>query len=507
MVNEDFEAQLSAVAANASMSDQAKDTVERLILEPYADWLEGRGRADMAQAMRAHRPQAFRPVSLFVTEPPDEPSEPGRYAGQFPDVTLPLELFVIDELIPREDPRPIEDRREFPLSRENFAKQMAEAKLVIALDLEGAGLGQGNVDVHVRGLRDLEPSALGSQLSERGIAPDAMDRALAALFSDSRFRTVERTWRSLRWLLDRVSDPVRIAIVNGSPDDLQVDFEDSSDTERSGLFRQVNNHNHPGMRPSGAIVFGPTLAPGAGRHNLLRAMGEVARRKALPLIAALDIDPADPRDWLAMTKPIGRHVTLAGPSFVLRPPHSFEAAPLDGSASYLVAARMAAAFSMHWGGGGVAGELPGVALTRPTSRSRSIFGASRGIVELLDRGRGAELVDAVTASPGAAGSRSLDLHLIACRLGLQLQNLHFRRIWRRGEDDDAQRLAAVLEAGLRSRLSNARDLRVSLEDARFERRPAGDTAGVLDVALSLELPTKGGGSTRQIERVAVRLGF
>lgn len=310
--------------------------------------------------------------------------------------------------------------------------------------------------------------------------------------------------------------PVRVTIVNGSPEDVRVDFEDASTIDRSGAFRFVNNHNHPGMKPSGAVVLGANLPYDVHGHYLLRSMGEVARKKSLPLLAGLDVDPCGPNMWPASWKPLGRHVTVGSTPFLLRPAHPFEAAPLLGSPSYLLAARMAIAFSQRWGGGGLSGSLSNVRLARPSSRSRAVFAATRGFVELVQRGPDAALVEGVTASPSATGSRSLDLHVIACRLALQLQNLHFRRLWSHSDTSEADirdpvHVASLLETGLRERLAHHGDFAVSLVDAHFEDPPSPDGTsflGALSVDLAVDLPSADhDGFVRHTERATVRLGF
>ena len=52
------------------MTEPQKDAAERLVFEPYAAWLEARGRADMAQAMRELKPaQAAGRVEAFEATP------------------------------------------------------------------------------------------------------------------------------------------------------------------------------------------------------------------------------------------------------------------------------------------------------------------------------------------------------------------------------------------------------------------------------------------------------
>ncbi|MFO0554358.1 MAG: type VI secretion system contractile sheath large subunit [Polyangiaceae bacterium] len=500
MVNADLEDQLAALPADA-----APET-ERAILEVYADWLEEQGHADMAHALRVYQPDGFRPVSIAVA---DDPLPPKYGLLRVEDVTLPLELFVIDQFLPRADPRLLDDRRDSPLTDENFDKRLAEHQITVSLDLAAAGIGDQQIEVQLRRLGDFEPDALATQLSRLGVAAPNLQGALRALFEQEPLRTVERTWRSLRWLLDRIREPVRVAIVNASAEDLIAEFEDAPTNRHAHIHRMVNYRNHPGMTPSGAIVLGPQLPRERRGFYLLRQMAEVARRKALPLITAAH---PEMMSWaeLATEPAIGRHAIIATPSFVLRRAHPFEAAALEGSASYLVAARMADAFSRHWGGGGLCGALRGVDLTHRGGRSHSIVAATRGFTQLIARDGDTHLTYGATASPSSAGSRSLDLHIISCRLALQLQNYHYAHFW--GAEDPelraAEYLAAQLESGLRRRLIDAHDFRVSLVDARFEEEPGFDFAGALEVGLSLELPSRtGSGVVRHVERMTVRLGF
>ncbi len=509
MVNDELEARLSELSDDAAVPDPDRSAAQRALFEVYADWLEGKGDLDVASALRALRQQDFIPVHLDVAAAPDEPPLPSRHDG-FSDVTLPLELFVIDQLVPRSDPRPIEDRRDLSLTKESFDKRFAEQRIAVALDWRGAS-------IHVRFGRladfDLEP--LATQLSSLGVAADDIEQALRALFQIESLRAAERSWRSLKWLLDRAPPPVRVTVVNGDSKELLEDFEDAATIVRSGAFRLINSHNHPGMRPSGAIVLGAKVPNDKNGHRLLRSLGEVARKKSLPLLATLDVDPGGPIQWPPSSGPLGRHVTLGSPSFLLRDAHPFEAAALEGTGSYLLAARMAIAFSQFWGGGGLSGSLPDVRLARPSSWVRSALAASRGFVELFARGPDAHLPFGVTAAPSPAGSRSLDLHVIGCRLGLQLQNLHYRRLYGRAASEadirDPAHIAERLGAGLSARLLHPEAIGVSLVDARFEDPPTDDGrsfAGTLDVGLSLTLPSAIGASpVHHLERASIRFGF
>lgn len=510
MLNQELEEALVSLEADRTRSATEKWAAESALLKVYGDWLEQHGWDVASRAVRAYRPDGFEPVDLSVVRDVAEPLLGERYERDYPDITLPLELVVMDEIQARSDPRPMASRSGTSLTAANLQESLSQQRNTFAFDLAAAGIGAGRIEVHWRHFDELEVEWVAGQLSKLGVAADNLEGALRLFFENDRVRTVERSWRSLRWLLQRLDAPVRLSILNASEADLLEDFENAARPSTSGLYRIVNSTNHPGMDPAGALVLGALarLAP-SRQQGLLRRIGEVARMKALLFIATSNLDPCED-DSLLSGASLGRHVILAAPSFILRPAHPFEDAPLEGSASYLLAARMAAAFSKHWGGGGLQGRLRDVKLARPTGRSRSILAASRGFVEFIGRGDDAHLIDGATASPSQAGSRSLDLHIIASRLTLQLQNIHFRLYWGSSSPkayDDPVQVAAHLEQGLRRRLQSS-NLRVSLTNASFEERPANRSeGGALSVDLDLALPSSFGGPPIQhVERRTIRLG-
>lgn len=510
MVNDKLEEALAEL--DADPPSPQRWAAQSALLQVYGDWLEGQGWAHASHALRAHRPDPFQPVDLSVVSDLAEPPLGTRYQAMFQDITLPLELFVVDEIQARGDNRPIEERKEISLTADNLNRVMYEQSNAFTLDLKAAGIGDSTIAIRCPRLTHFEVEAVAQNLVNLGVAAENLDGALRLFFGNERVRAVERAWRSLRWLCRRLDAPVRLCVLNASAADLLADFEDAQELRKSGPFRAINNHNHPGMRPSGAIVLGSNVRLPLSQHRyLLRCMGEVARMKGLPFVAGLDRDPCK-EDWPSFETSLGRHVILARPSFVLRPAHSFEDAPLEGSASYLIAARMAAAFSKHWGGGGLQGSLQDVKLASPTSRSRAILAASRGCSEFVAVRESAYLFAGATAGSSLAGSRSLDLHVIASRLALQLQNIHYRR-YRAAEAlpaafDDLGRMVGLLEEALRSRLRGSPNFGVSLANPTFEEVPTDLYSGALAVDLDLTLPSSDGGApARYVERMTVRLSF
>lgn len=400
MIDEALERRLSAAAG----TDEEEE-----IRAVYADWLEARGRADMAKALRAYRSIPFAPVSLRLREPPDDATP--TWIVSVVDFPKPFELLVVDDWTGRPGHGPIMDQKERSVSLSDLDRRMAETKIDLPFDLAAAGLGRGRAVVRIRSLADCEPASIAAQLSSGGLAGEAHELGLAHVFRDERFRTVERSWRSLSWLLRRASPPMAISIVQASAEELILDREDAPSLGKSGIWYLPPNRNHLGMAPEAAVLLGPPVPPDERGVELLRAFGEVARLKTTPFVTATDLDVTSAHAFIDALPSLGRHVTVAAPPFVLREAHPFEREPLTGHASYLLAARMAESYRLHAGGGGIRGPLPGVRLAKNGGLAESIYAASRGISAFIQRGPDAELSEAVTASAAAGGeTRSLDLH-------------------------------------------------------------------------------------------------
>lgn len=100
---------------------------------------------------------------------------------------------------------------------------------------------------------------------------------------------VESTWRQIKLMVDRVDfrENVKLEIVNLSKDDLVVDFEDTPELVKSGLYRTVYSSEYGtyGGSPYGLIVAQYDFDHGPQDMQLLRNCAAVAAMAHAPFIA------------------------------------------------------------------------------------------------------------------------------------------------------------------------------------------------------------------------------
>lgn len=203
------------------------------------------------------------------------------------------------------------------------------------------------------------------------------------------FRRLEAAWRSVEFVIDRVdfSQNISVALFNCSKADLAIDFEDSPEVLRSGLFARVYSAEFgpSGARPFGLIVGDYEFGPGADDLALLRRVALVASMAHAPFVAAaapsmfgLDawerlaavddfealFEDARYAGWRALrASEEARYVGLTLPRVMLRLPYGAHTAPVDafafeedvvdheqylwGSAAAALATRVADSFARY----------------------------------------------------------------------------------------------------------------------------------------------------------------
>jgi len=120
-----------------------------------------------------------------------------------------------------------------------------------------------------------------------------IDKKLSAqineILHDESFQKLESTWRSLKFLVDRVDfrENIRLEILNVSKEDLLKDFEDAPEVVKSGLYKLVysNEYGVFGGKPYGMICGTYDFGPGPQDIELLRKCAAVAAMAHAPFIA------------------------------------------------------------------------------------------------------------------------------------------------------------------------------------------------------------------------------
>ncbi|MBX3246673.1 MAG: type VI secretion system contractile sheath large subunit [Myxococcales bacterium] len=254
-------------------------------------------------------------------------------------------------------------------------------------------------DVAKRGMEAFLGQLLASQrTTERvdKVLVDAMiaeiDRKLSkqidAILHTPAFQKVESSWRSLRFLVDRVDfrENVRVEILACSKDELLEDFQDAPEITKSGLYRQVysNEYGTFGGEPYGMMVADFDFGPGPQDMDLLQSCAAVAAMSHAPFIAnasptffgveshtelpklkdleSLFEGPQYARWDSFRDSEDARYVGLCGPRYLLRLPYGEKTVPtksfryeetvvgnhdayLWGNSSFALASRVADSFA------------------------------------------------------------------------------------------------------------------------------------------------------------------
>lgn len=254
-------------------------------------------------------------------------------------------------------------------------------------------------DVAKRGMEAFLGQLLASQRTTDRVDKvlvDAMiaeiDRKLSkqidAILHTPAFQKVESSWRSLRFLVDRVDfrENVRVEILACSKGELLEDFQDAPEITKSGLYRQVysNEYGTFGGEPYGMMVADFDFGPGPQDMDLLQSCAALAAMSHAPFIAnasptffgveshtelpklkdleSLFEGPQYARWDSFRDSEDARYVGLCGPRYLLRLPYGEKTVPtksfryeetvvgehdryLWGNSSFALASRVADSFA------------------------------------------------------------------------------------------------------------------------------------------------------------------
>jgi type VI secretion system protein ImpC len=103
------------------------------------------------------------------------------------------------------------------------------------------------------------------------------------------FQKLESAWRGLKFVVDRTDfrENIRLEVLNCSKDDLLMDFEDSPDITKSGLYKTVYaaEYGQFGGKPYGAVFSNYEVGPGAQDITLLQKAAAVSAMAHAPFFA------------------------------------------------------------------------------------------------------------------------------------------------------------------------------------------------------------------------------
>lgn len=133
------------------------------------------------------------------------------------------------------------------------------------------------------------------------------------------FSKLESAWRSLKFLVDRTDfrENVRIQFINVSKQDLMDDFEDSPETVKSGLYKQVYTAEYGqfGGEPIGAMIANYDFGPGPQDIELLHNVASVATMSHAPFIAAASKEFFGIDSWDKLPNLKDLHSLFEGPQY------------------------------------------------------------------------------------------------------------------------------------------------------------------------------------------------
>ena len=181
-----------------------------------------------------------------------------------------------------------------------------------------------------------------------------LSRQLDAIMHHETFQSMESSWHSLKFLVDRTDfrKNVRIELLNCSKSDLLESFEDAPELIQSAFYRHVytNAYDQPGAAPYSSIISNYTFENRPTDIALLMQVSKVAAAALCPFIAATNetffgkesmeewkkipdlsahMSTVDFIKWNAFRdSPDSRYIGLTFPRYMLRLPFGQDTVPV-----------------------------------------------------------------------------------------------------------------------------------------------------------------------------------
>jgi len=183
-----------------------------------------------------------------------------------------------------------------------------------------------------------------------------LSRQIDEILHHPTFQSFESSWRGLKFAIDRTNfrENIKIEMLNVSKEDLLMDFEDSPEIPKSGMYKIVYSAEYGqfGGKPYGLIVGNYDFGPGPQDIALLQNCAAVAAMSHAPFLAAAGPQFFGMDDYLELPnmkdlKAVfegpqytkwqsfresedSRYVGLAMPRFLLRLPYGGNTVPVKG---------------------------------------------------------------------------------------------------------------------------------------------------------------------------------
>ncbi|MFO0547292.1 MAG: type VI secretion system contractile sheath small subunit [Polyangiaceae bacterium] len=446
----------------------------------YADWLEERGEGAAAAALRAPR-FTIRPRFRLRISPNREPIvAPTRRSFEFPEP--PFRLLVIGDFQGKVDNRPIEDRTQREIDRDNFSREMTDQRPGVTIDMNGQ-----SVRVPFRRTSEMEAANTQYVLARlTELAPEQRAEAERQLLFSSAFHKLEQRWHGLRALVHAAPAGAHVDFLNASIEDLAADLDDAGDLKRWGFYRSVPGMNHPAMKPYTAFVFADSFSY-AAHPRLLKALADFGRHKNTVMLLP---EPTEPRELSSpeiaglLREPAAGYVAICA-SQVIAPkgrPASDPRGPLEVPANFAVAARLLES----WEGANSGVSIDGVTETfnssAPTSIQDWASARSAGANRLLTNESSLCLLDSVVAGPSGRPN-SLAARLLLTRIAHVAADIHLHISFAElATLTDPAIMAAHIAERLAQRLAR---VHVELSHPVWLEAPTGGDGGLLEVDMTV----------------------
>jgi type VI secretion system protein ImpC len=228
--------------------------------------------------------------------------------------------------------------------------------------LEGLNLGEREAEELAKALdfrlrlgppaRDAQVAVLETDALIAGL-DEALSRQLDAILHSPGLMSLERTWRSLKFLTDLVypGDNVIIHILDARKDEVQLDLVEAPEITRSAMFQKVYSAEYGqfGGQPFGVLIGAWEVGSGPEDLSLMRQMSHLGAMAHAPFVAPVgrsffglaswgelpaigDLDSllGQPRfaAWAALrASESSRYLALILPGFLARLPYSPSTSP------------------------------------------------------------------------------------------------------------------------------------------------------------------------------------
>ena len=117
-----------------------------------------------------------------------------------------------------------------------------------------------------------------------------LSKQIDEILHNPKFQQIEAAWRGLKFVIDRVDfrENTKVELLNVSKEDLLMDFEDSPEIPKSGMYKIVYSAEYGqfGGKPYGLLVANYDFGPGPQDIALLQNCAAVATMAHAPFIAA-----------------------------------------------------------------------------------------------------------------------------------------------------------------------------------------------------------------------------